>query len=214
MMSRGSKKSLRERQADVTRRAILTAARQLFADQGFANASVKSLAAAAGVAVQTIYTTYGSKAGVLKGLLDLIDEEAGVLDLAAEMGRTDDPYEAVALMARVRRQIRERCGDIIRILRSGAAADAEVAKAWTEGMRRRRGGLGVLTQRLQEHGVLKAGLAADTAADIAAALVVDEVCDVLVEQRGWSFDAYETWLRETMVALLCQSPTRPVRRRS
>jgi hypothetical protein len=36
------------------------------------------------------------------------------------------------------------------------------------------------------------------AADVAAALVTDDVCDVLVLQRGWSFDAYEDWLAETL----------------
>ena len=49
--------------AAVTKRAILHAARQLFAEQGFANATVKGLAERAGVAVQTIYATFGSKAG-------------------------------------------------------------------------------------------------------------------------------------------------------
>ena len=53
---------LREQHAAVTRRAILQAARELFAEQGFANTTVKVLAERAGVAVQTIYATFGSKA--------------------------------------------------------------------------------------------------------------------------------------------------------
>lgn len=40
------------------------------------------------------------------------------------------------------------------------------------------------------------------AIDIAAALVTDDVCDVLVEQRGWSFDDYEEWLADTLARLL------------
>lgn len=59
-----------------------------------------------------------------------------------------------------------------------------------------------MMEQLGEHGALKARLTAERAADIAAALVVDEVCDVLVDQRGWSFDDYESWLAAAMSTLL------------
>jgi hypothetical protein len=39
-------------------------------------------------------------------------------------------------------------------------------------------------------------------ADIAAALVADEICDILVDQRGWSYDEYESWLGQTLTDLL------------
>ena len=39
---------------------------------------------------------------------------------------------------------------------------------------------------------------AERAADVIAALATDDVCDVLVEQRGWGFEEYETWPRDTM----------------
>ena len=35
-----------------------------------------------------------------------------------------------------------------------------------------------------------------------APVLVDEVCDVLVEQRGWSFDDYEAWLTDALATLL------------
>ena len=92
---------LREQHAAVTRRAILQAARELFAEQGFANTTVKGLAERAGVAVQTIYATFGSKAGVVMGLVDLLDEEAGVEVIHADIQRTDDPREMLRLTARI-----------------------------------------------------------------------------------------------------------------
>jgi AcrR family transcriptional regulator len=202
---------LRDRHTEVTRRAILEAAREAFAEEGYARTSVKSLAERAGVALQTIYDTFGSKAGVVLGLTDLLDERAGVLDLAEELGREEVPARMLAISARVRRQIRERCGDIVRTLRAGAAVESDVAAAWAEGMSRRHRGLAMSMDRIAAKGALREGLTAQAAADIAAAIVADEVCDVLVEQRGWTFDAYESWLADTLAALLLRPSRRPRR---
>ena len=198
--------TLKDRHAEVTRRAILEAARKLFGEKGYSTVSMKSLAEEAGLALQTIYTAFGSKAGVLIGLVDLLDAEAGVLDLVAQIQATEDPVETLGLFARIRRQIRERCSDIIHIGQAGARLDTDVGAMWAEGMRRRRGGIGMVTERLYQQHALKVGLSAERAADIIAALVVDEVCDVLVEQRGWSFDAYEAWLTQAMVELVLGPP--------
>ena len=44
--------------------------------------SVKDIAAAAGVSVQTVYDSVGSKADLVRRLNDLIDAEAGVGEIA------------------------------------------------------------------------------------------------------------------------------------
>ena len=40
------------------------------------------------------------------------------------------------------------------------------------------------------------------AADIATALMTDEVCDSLVSRAHWSYDEYEEWLSTTLTTLL------------
>jgi AcrR family transcriptional regulator len=60
----------RREQAEETRRRLLTASRRLFVQQGYAGATIESIAAAAGVAVQTVYAAFGSKQGILLALLD------------------------------------------------------------------------------------------------------------------------------------------------
>ena len=196
---------LREQHEATTRRAILQAARALFAERGYAATPVRLLAQQSGVAVQTIYGAFGSKAGVLRGLPDLLDEEAGVYELVDQLERARVPAELFALYARLRRQIRERCGDIVGILRAGAASDPEIAAALAEGLRRRRFGLQRVMERVAADGMLKAGLSAERAADIASAVMSDEVCDVLVEQGGWSYDEYESWLTGTLTTLLLRN---------
>lgn len=195
---------LREQHAAVTRRAILQAARELFAEQGFANTTVKGLAEHAGVAVQTIYATFGSKAGVVMGLVDLLDEEAGVEVIHADIQRTEDPREMLRLTARILRQIRERCGDIVQMARQGANTDEQLASALGEGIRRRNAALATITQTLHSQKALRGGLNPQTAADIAAALLSDEICDVLVDQRHWSYDRYERWLADVLAQQLLQ----------
>jgi AcrR family transcriptional regulator len=196
---------LREQHEATTRRTILEAARRLFAERGYAATPVRLLARQSGVAVQTVYDTFGSKAGVLRGLPDLLDEEAGVYELVEQLERTRVPAELFALYARLRRQIRERCGDIVRILRAGAASDAEIAAALAEGLRRRRFGLNRVMERIAATGMLKEGLSAERAADIASAVMSDEVCDILVEQGTWSFDDYESWMTTTLTVLLLRT---------
>jgi AcrR family transcriptional regulator len=189
---------LRDQHAAVTKRALLQAARRRFAANGYAATSVRDIAAEAGVAVQTLYSAFGSKAGVLRGLTDLIDEEAGVLPLFEAMMRADDPRDALPLFARIRRQIREQCGDLIDMMRAGARVDADIAAAWDEGMRRRHAGLSRLVERLAQAKALRPDVDQEKAADVLAALVTDDVCDVLVGQRGWTYDDYESWLIRTM----------------
>ena len=136
------------------------------------------------------------------GLVDLLDEEAGVEGIHADIQRTDDPREILRLTAHILRQIRERCGDIVNMARQGASTDERLASALGEGARRRNMGLATITQTLHSQKALRDGLNPQTAADIAAALLSDEICDVLVDQRHWSYDRYERWLADVLAQQL------------
>src|SRR5881409_3337360 len=60
----------RRAQAAQTRQDILKAALQLFLEGGYAGTTINDVAAAAGVAVETIYRGFGSKAALFKGLME------------------------------------------------------------------------------------------------------------------------------------------------
>jgi hypothetical protein len=91
---------------------------------------------------------------------------------------------------------------------AAAQAEADVAAVWEEGMRRRHSGQLALMQRLEAAKALAAGLTAQRAADICAALSTKDICDVLIEQRGWNLDEYENWLATTLSTLLLAPPKR------
>ncbi|MBF6331026.1 TetR/AcrR family transcriptional regulator [Nocardia transvalensis] len=186
---------LRDRREALTLRTILTTARQLFGERGYARTPIRLIAQEAGVAPQTIYAHFGSKAGVLTGLVDLLDDEAGMPDLMAEAYRTDDPVALLGLLARAARQVRERCGDIVAMLASGAAVDPDIAATQAEGMRRNRLGVTAIVDRIRD-----GGHALDPrAVDIVVALMSLGVHDSLVVESGWSYDDYESWLAEALV---------------
>lgn len=200
--SKSERGQLAERHAAVTRQTILRAARELFRERGYGATTAKALAERAGVAVQTIYTAFGSKAGVASALVELATAESGILELARRFPEVREPGEAIALIVGIRRRLRERAGETIAAMREGAAIEPALRVAWEEGRRQRREGQLLLMRRLEEQGALADGLDAARAADITGALTADEVADVLVEQGGWSYDEYEAWLVASLKRLL------------
>ena len=73
-------------------------------------------------------------------LLDVIDEEAEVPALQANIAAATDPAELVRAVVKLTRQMNERCGDIIRALASAAPVDPDAAAGLAEGERRHRDG--------------------------------------------------------------------------
>ena len=92
-------------QAEQTRAEILGAARRQFAAKGYAAASVKEIAAEAGVSVQTVYDSVGSKADLVRQLNDLIDTEARIGEIAMTVPTETDPVALVRIQAKITRRI-------------------------------------------------------------------------------------------------------------
>jgi AcrR family transcriptional regulator len=67
------KRATRQRDAERTRAAILTAARTLFSTRGFANTGVREVADLAGVNSALVGRYFGSKLGLFRATLELID---------------------------------------------------------------------------------------------------------------------------------------------
>jgi len=67
------KRATRQRDADRTRAAILTAARTLFSTRGFANTGVREVAELAGVNSALVGRYFGSKLGLFRAVLEEID---------------------------------------------------------------------------------------------------------------------------------------------
>jgi AcrR family transcriptional regulator len=196
----------REVAAAETRREILRTARRLFAENGFAQTSVQQIAEKAGVAVQTIYSSVGSKPALVLALNDLIDEEADVARLAGEILEEADPAQLIAKTVHLTRQICERCGDIIQALMSAAPAEPEAAVAVAEGMRRHEQGTSQVAERLGALGALRPGTSTERAAAAISIMTSPASWRQLSQRPGWTFDGGEVWLTSSLCQLLLLPP--------
>jgi AcrR family transcriptional regulator len=200
------KSERRQQQAQATRRDILQAARRLFAERGYAPTSMSDIAREAGVAVQTIYASCGSKRDLVLALVDTIDEEADVGTLAARLAECDQPEEIISLGVRLTRQLNERNGDIISALLSAAPVEPDAAAAAEEGKRRHRDGTARTARKLHALGALRDGVRADDAAALLATLTWRPVYAQLTQDHNWSYDDCERWIRSMLISSLLRGP--------
>ena len=192
----------REKQAAQTRRDILDAALRLFAERGYARTSIAEIAAAAGVAVPTLYTSIGTKPALLRLLLDTVDEQAGVAELARRLHTETNPATVIELEVQISRQVVERSGDIIRALASAAAVEAEMAETYAAGNARHRAGAKSTVDRLVRLKALRPGLSPAEATAIVAVMTSTAVYEMLTSDFGWSFDQCARWLTASLSAQL------------
>jgi AcrR family transcriptional regulator len=190
----------RREQADETRARILAAARELFEAKGYTATSMNAIAAAAGVALKTVYVAFGSKAGLLRALWHLLlrGDEGEALD-------EQDPMRQLELNARNSYLVKQRVAGIMEVIETAAHADAEIASLWQRIQTEFRSNQGAIVRSLQRKKALKHGLGAERATDLLWALNHVSLYRLLVRDRGWTGAQYERWL----AAVFCSELLRP-----
>ena len=197
-------------QAAETRLDVLNAARELFPDRGYSGTTINEIAATAGVAVETIYRVFGSKASLFKAVLEAAiaggaerasippEQRPAVRKMAEEL----DPRRVLALHAATQPGIHARSGAYNRALREAASADPDLADVWRQLEAQRLAGMRRLAQRLYDLGALRPGLSVEEARDILWTVNSHAVYDLLVVQRGWPPERYRDWIEATNVHAL------------
>lgn len=200
----------RAEQVAETRRAIEAGAGVLFRRHGYAGTSMPAIATEAGVAVETIYRAFGSKAGLFQAVVEAAvaggssRAEVPVEARPAIRAIIDepDPRRQIELYAATQPGIHRRSGALLRALHGGAASDPELATIWTAIEAVRHAGQGRVVGMLAERGALRSGLDLAEAGDATWALCSLAVRDMLVETRGWSDERYGAWLTRSLQDLL------------
>ena len=167
---------VRARQAEDTRRLIVEAAATLFAERGYARTSFAAVAAAAGVAVNTVYTSVGGKSALIMAMSE--DGAADALAVEAErrIGECTDPREILRIVADGTGQVRRRRQQTLTILLDNRTADPDVAAAAEHATRVVRDRLKIVAARLVTIGGLREGLTRKQ-----------------VEQTLWFYFGFEAW---------------------
>lgn len=124
-------KGKRRDKAEVTRQRLLKAAHQEFLDNGFHGATMAAIARRAGVAGQTVYFVFHTKAELLSAVIDaavLGDDPPTVpqdTDWWAAMNNADTAEEVLRHFVRGAGPLLARAAQISEVLRAAALADPE-----------------------------------------------------------------------------------------
>jgi TetR/AcrR family transcriptional regulator, regulator of autoinduction and epiphytic fitness len=202
----------RQEQAQQTRRAILNAAATLFVEPGYAATPLTAIAAAAGVAIQTVYKTFGSKQALLSALVDVTvagdDEPVALADrqFVAEIRAETDARTKLRRYARHLAETHARQAQVILALAAAATADPDAAAIWRKNLDDRRNGMAGFAADLASTGELRPDHTVETAADVLWLAMDVRNYDWLVRQRGWSPERFQHWYVDTVAATLLVSP--------
>src|ERR1700682_6410810 len=117
----------RHRQAEETRQRIAGAARKLLVEKGFDDTPIDAIAREAGVAVQTVYAIYGSKRGLVAGLLDQARFGPAFMEQVTRVMETTDPAQRLALIAGVARRFYDAERSVLDLLHGAGMLAPELA---------------------------------------------------------------------------------------
>src|SRR5580698_6661737 len=161
----------RQEQAAATRQAILDSARALFVERGYGRTTVAAIAAAAHVAVPTVYVSVGTKPAILGELRQQIPRRAGIPeDSQSALELVNDPRGVMTAMVKGIRRLLDTSGDLMFAIEAAAPFEPVAAEAWDEGLVIHRSVWGIAVERLEVLGALKHTLNPEKAADILSVL--------------------------------------------
>lgn len=187
-----------------------TNAHELFVEQGYGATTLQDVADRAGVAVQTIYFTFGTKRSLLKQVVDTSiagdDEPIATMERpwfrAALAAGTAD--EQLRLLVHGTGEIMGRIAPISEVLRTAAAIDPEVAGLWPQDNDPRLTVLSAAGKALASKPDARAGLKAKHAADVFYVLLSPQLYLLCVRDRDSPPAKWEAWVCATLREQLCQ----------
>jgi hypothetical protein len=127
-----------------------------------------------------------------------------------------DPVRKLELNARNSRAAKTRIGGLFRVIRGAAEVDNDCGALWQLIQSEFHANQRAIIDALDKLGALKTGLNRERATDVLWTLNHPDVWNLLVGERGWTPDSYETWLAQSSCAQLLETPIRrqvPITRR-
>jgi AcrR family transcriptional regulator len=189
-----------------TRAAILDAARDLFAERGYAATAMTAIADRAGVALDTVYAAVGRKPQLARLLIETAisgtDQAvpAGQRDYVRAIQAAPDADTKITTYAAAIAAIAPRIALVLGIIEQAARDEPGLAALWAEIAERRAANMRLFVADLASVAPLRLDL--DQAADIVWATNAAEMYRLLVGQRGWSQRRYQDFLADTWRRLL------------
>lgn len=198
--------SRRREQARLTRAAIIEAARHRFLRDGYPATTVASVADDAGASADTIYKTFGGKAGLLRALCE--DALLGAAAVPAEQ-RSDamqaaetDPARMLRGLGSLTTEVAPRIAPLLLLLSAAAQADPDMARLRANLDAARLTRMTHVARTLAGKTKLRQGVSVAQAAEILWTYSSPEIYGLLVLTRGWSPDRYGRFVGDSLVDAL------------
>lgn len=199
-------KTGRSAKAAATRRRICASAQRLFAEAGYAGATMEAVAVDAGVAVQTVYFVFHTKAELLRAAFD--SAVLGDLDAPPPTEQEwfrralndPDPGRAIDLFVAGNAKIHARVSPLVGVLQ--ASGVAEVRDLFRDRERLRWEGYNLFARSLQRRRALS--MSSKDATDVLFALLSPHLHAVF-NTCGWTERKWQRWTREALRRQLLSS---------
>ena len=188
-------RSRREEYADQTRIAVIAAARQLFAENGFFQTKVEQIAKLSRVSPATVYAQCGGKQGLLRSLMDNWTQTPAVVESYQESLATADPVLIMQTLSAAYLQITRQWGDVIRVVIDVAPHDDESGAVLATAQRRHNRSLTGICRHLENIGALRTDVDARLASRIITYFYGLDGLLRTSEVFGWSLERSNEWLR-------------------
>lgn len=194
----------RQDRARRNRHAVLDAAEVRFLSDGYAATTIAAVAAAGGVSVETIYKTFGGKAGIVAGIWERGLAGRGPIPAPQRSDRMQasetDPREIIGNWGRLTTEVAPRVCPILLLIRSAAATDADMAQLLAATDRQRLLRMRHNARALAGH--LRPGITSAGAADILWTYSSPDLYNLLVVRRRWSLKHYGKFITDALTAAL------------
>ena len=194
----------RRDRARATRLRITKAAYTLFCERGYAGTTMADIAAAADVAVQTVYFTFHTKSELLSKAYDFaVLGEGDPLPPERQpwyAAMTAEPNIVAALRHAVEGigAILTRATPLDTVVRASAGSDPETAAVRAFHERWRAQGYRAMLEILSSKADLRAGMTSELATQLLLLYVGMDVYRVLVIDFGWTHRAWVDWTVATV----------------
>lgn len=211
--------TIRTEAATRTRAAILAAAHHAFVDRGYAATSLRAIAQAAGVSVPTIEQTLGTKANLLKTVVDVAragdDEPIPMLEREpAQVAQTKtNVADFLTIVTREIGVVSDRVSGIFSVVEQAAASDDQIARLAQELDAERRVVASWIVEGLRRRSRLRRGLNVERAIDTMWLLLDPTVHRRLTRDRRWTTEDFTRWLRDAIIHLTLAPDVEPRTRR-
>jgi AcrR family transcriptional regulator len=183
---------------------VVAAASELFTTRGYGATSLADVASAAGVARPTVFAAFGSKAALLRQVLDQAlagdDDPIPVAERPwfRPVWDARTPEAVLDAYAGVCTLIAARAAAAFEAVRRAAGTAPEVAELWEDLQRNRLAGARMVVEHLLTLGPVRRELDVERAVDVLWFFNDPAHHGALVGRQGWPEADYRSWLAERM----------------